>query len=568
VDVIIDDSSQSDDINEHRQVLNRLRRTDSDERMFLTSATDNLHGPDWPAKPGEKATTSTTSATTIIVLDDDSQKTQVFESPPSSPVCDDFRPSILCNDREQELAEANRAMIQRESDSNRNSITWNYPDGRKITASMPCDWSKPTTTTTTTTSHPIMEHNTSSDCLQSNRQYPLSQQEIEEFYNPHDDDDESAPKRTDEVRPVTIMPSIQEEPQGSEPLHTNGKKKFFQLRHNSIFLTYPQYEKADLQGVVDALHFLVKKWQPTSIVVAKESHHETEGEHLHALIECEKPINTRKQDYFDIFMHHPHIEVPRSIERTRQYVIKDGCWIAWPDNASFLKLLDAREKKKATKSDLIAREIMKETELDELRDRYPGFFMMHLPKIVEFKANFELGKEAKEGSLRFKSVTRFEGNGVLNNQRIAGWLNDHLLQPHKFRGQQLWLHGKTKIGKTSLVENLIQLGTNVLNVDYSSRFYNGINSHTQLLVFDEYKGQKTITEMNKLTDGSHAQVDVKGLSTGFQFKKPMPVLVLSNFSIAEAYHNSDQAHLETLSGRFIEINVTDFIVVNAIELLE
>jgi len=74
--------------------------------------------------------------------------------------------------------------------------------------------------------------------------------------------------------------------------------------------------------------------------------------------------------------------------------------------------------------------------------------------------------------------------------------------------------------------------------------------------------------MNKLTDGSHAQVDVKGLSTGFQFKKPMPVLVLSNFSIAEAYHNSDQAHLETLSGRFIEINVTDFIVVNAIELLE
>lgn len=72
--------------------------------------------------------------------------------------------------------------------------------------------------------------------------------------------------------------------------------------------------------------------------------------------------------------------------------------------------------------------------------------------------------------------------------------------------------------------------------------------------------------MNKICDGSTCQLDTKG--SHYEIKRPLPVIVTSNFSISGAYSNSDADHLETLKGRFLEIEVKQPIVVNIIEKTE
>ena len=150
-------------------------------------------------------------------------------------------------------------------------------------------------------------------------------------------------------------------------------------------------------------------------------------------------------------------------------------------------------------------------------------------------------------NFKWDRIQKFVGQGI-KDMEIAGWLNDHLLKKHGFRQINTWIKAPTKSGKTTLVEMLKDNGCIILNVNLDSKFYDGISDDTQLFVFDEYKAQKTITEMNKLCDGSRCRVDIKGSS--YQLIKPIPVLVLSNFTIKEAYCNSDQDHLKTLLSRF------------------
>ena len=150
-------------------------------------------------------------------------------------------------------------------------------------------------------------------------------------------------------------------------------------------------------------------------------------------------------------------------------------------------------------------------------------------------------------NFKWDRIKKFVGQGI-KDMAVAGWLNDHLLKKHGFRQNNLWIKGPTKCGKTSLVELLKENGCIILNVNLTSPFYDGISDDTQLLVFDEYKAQKTICDMNSVSDGSRSRLNIKGSS--YQLIKPMPVLVLPNFTIKEAYCNSDQDHLKTLLSRF------------------
>jgi len=153
--------------------------------------------------------------------------------------------------------------------------------------------------------------------------------------------------------------------------------------------------------------------------------------------------------------------------------------------------------------------------------------------------------------------------GVTFVNRICDWINENVINnKYLFRTPNLWIWGPTKIGKTTLLQQLANAGCNILYVDYNTSFYDGITSKTQLIVFDEFKAQKTITEMNKICDGSSGRYNIKGAS--FMKLSPTPVIVCSNFSITEAYNKSDQLHLETLKGRFIEIHAEQHINVSLI----
>ena len=76
-----------------------------------------------------------------------------------------------------------------------------------------------------------------------------------------------------------------------------------------------------------------------------------------------------------------------------------------------------------------------------------------------------------------------------------------------------------------------------------------------LVVFDEFKGQRSITWMNGFCDGSPFQVSRRGTAP-FLKTKNLPCLVLSNFSIRMAYSKVDNVdRLAPLMARFEEVDL-------------
>lgn len=350
---------------------------------------------------------------------------------------------------------------------------------------------------------------------------------------------------------------------------TGNNNNNWQLRAKNIGLTYPQCI-VDKSEMLKHLHTLVGKWDPLLIIVSQEDH-ESGQPHLHAYIKIKKQLSTRNQRFFDFNkegrIYHPNIQTVRKDQSWISYITKDGHYETYPSgykpNTAWIKK-QKDSKHSSTLTDIVVQDIKSNNlTAEKVYEKYPKFFFQNQDKIERF-IMFKHQKEVTEQNKKiFESIKEFVGNHELINQRIAGWLNDNILKPHQFRQKNLWIWGKTQLGKTQLIENLKKNGVTTYSIDYTSKFYDGMHDGIQLISFDEFKAQKTITEMNKLCDGSTCQLDTKG--SHYEIKRPLPVIVTSNFSISGAYSNSDADHLETLKGRFLEIEVKQPIVVNIIE---
>jgi hypothetical protein len=119
--------------------------------------------------------------------------------------------------------------------------------------------------------------------------------------------------------------------------------------------------------------------------------------------------------------------------------------------------------------------------------------------------------------------------------------------PEKKR--HLWIYGPSNTGKTTCLrnqmrekgeENFFQIPTNNDWVGYSNQYY---------LYFDEFKGQLTCQQLNRLCDGG-AKMNVKGGTV--QIRYDCQVIILSNYSIADCFPKVDQVVIDSLKNRFIE----------------
>lgn len=345
------------------------------------------------------------------------------------------------------------------------------------------------------------------------------------------------------------------EPDSTEPQH-QGK---FRIRSKCVGLTYPQCN-IDLADAVTKLQLLLQPLSPT-IVVAREDHHLTDGLHLHAYIALETALSTRNERYFDLAttdkVFHPNILIPKNRNNWLKYVIKDNNYSCYPQTFK-----PAPAQKQTPVSESIAKKIINGATTTQITNEHPGYALLHLKQLRDFITTIKEQQRVEKAKESWSKLDHFvsEPSPNFQNSRIAGWLNDNLLQPRKFRQQMLWIQGPTGCGKTSIITNLIKLGCILHNVDLATHFYDGITEETQLIVFDEFKAQRTITEMNKICDGGPCNLDIKG--SHFYKEKPVAVLVLSNFTIKGAYHNSDQQHLTTLESRFIMIECTEPIKLN------
>lgn len=335
-------------------------------------------------------------------------------------------------------------------------------------------------------------------------------------------------------------------------------KEGYRLRANNIMLTWPQCT-VDKETMSLILQGKLMKYNPKYIIVSHEFHNETGGDHLHATISTSKKMQIRDAtDYFKYANFIPHIDINiRSPEAVIKYVCKDKDYIVWPET---FKPLETKKKKPSTVSAKIVNDINEGATIQDIYYTHPSFMVLHSHQIETFYNAYQEFKDQELQKEKWEKVKEFSGVS-LNDRKIATWMTTSLCtNKHVFGTKNLWIWGKPGLGKTSITQLLKSVGCNVYCVDMSTHFYDGLKDTAQLIVYDEFKGQRTITDMNLVAGGGECRLDVK--CSTFRKSRPTPVLVLSNYNIGEAYaqaraNNPDR--IDTLIRRFTIIEVTHWI---------
>jgi hypothetical protein len=140
---------------------------------------------------------------------------------------------------------------------------------------------------------------------------------------------------------------------------------------------------------------------------------------------------------------------------------------------------------------------------------------------------------------------------------LVQWLNKniHPKTTRKLRSTQLYILGAKEVGKTHLISELRKY----LRIYDMPRFENFDSLYEDgmydLVVVDEFKGNRPVQFMNSFLDGSPLMLRKKGS----QYLKTdnLPVMICSNYSLTDAYKNLDADYLESLQSRLLTVYIPD-----------
>ena len=236
-------------------------------------------------------------------------------------------------------------------------------------------------------------------------------------------------------------------------------------------------------------------------VIAEEMHADGEP-HLHAFLKLKKRVRW-SATRFDLGDCHGNYQHAKSWRAVQEYCKKDGCYI------SNIDLKSARQKQSKMKKE------------DLLKD--PDVLM----------------DEGKLNPMQFCSFLK-------NAAAYKMFLQQKRKPPEKMleKKRHFWIYGPSNTGKTTWLREQMKKG-NWFQMP-TNNDWNGYSGEENLYM-DEFKGQITVQELNRICDGG-AKVNVKGGSAMLSWE-PI-VYICSNFSIAECYGKCDDALLETLLNRF------------------
>jgi len=324
----------------------------------------------------------------------------------------------------------------------------------------------------------------------------------------------------------------------------------FRLSGVNLFLTYPQC--AVLPS--DAEAFIKRKLKHYEWSVWGKELHDDGAPHLHAFIRLSKPCNFTTPTCLDIVANgvvsHGNYQVARDAKASLDYAVKDGSVECFN-----ITLGDARAQftaagRKRNATELIIDELENGKDITQVATDNPEhmtFIMLHMDRLERFFAQKVLAQD-KPKLIFEKAQTKFPPQ--VWDSDVCKWLNKNLLQDREFSQKQLWIHGPTCHGKTSLTLRLKEMLRiySVPNEDFYDEYKDTLYD---LIVFDEFHGQKTIQWMNSFSDGSTCPLRQKGRQTVKH--KNTPIIVLSNLSMRQCYHKVDQSIFDTIYRRFQEV---------------
>ncbi|QDJ95223.1 replication-associated protein [Capybara virus 8_cap1_36] len=279
----------------------------------------------------------------------------------------------------------------------------------------------------------------------------------------------------------------------------------FNFNAKNAFLTYPQCSLSK-EEILENLSNIAEVAEYT---IASELHQDGSS-HIHAFISFSKKYHSTSERCFDILGFHPNIKSGRSqkdLANIDKYCKKDGDFIT-------------NRVEKLGKRAALASQIIKEGKISKK-------FIVDNPEVI-----------------------------YLNYSSITQWLR-HLapktiqVEPPQLKRRHYWVTGPSNCGKTYWLRAFKQFFENAFEIP-TNNDYQGVDETTDLLWFDEYRGQLTVQTLNRLCDGD-ARLNIKGGATKIHF--PL-VVIVSNFSVRDCYPKIQDFLLDTLYNRFIEYDLS------------
>lgn len=327
----------------------------------------------------------------------------------------------------------------------------------------------------------------------------------------------------------------------------------FRYSAKHLFATFPKCSLPK-QDALDRINQLYPcEWA----LVAAEAHADGTP-HLHCVIRFTRTYTTRNCSHFDdIAGQHGNYTAPRNIKAVLAYTQKDGDFIT---SGPVPTISDVSSTGRVSPSKAIADLIISGGSLIDCRNFDPGFYLTHVKFIKDLI--FEVACEKLKLSLLPWPGVEVPETGSDCNKLLHKWLNKNVRKPREFKQPQLYLHGPPNIGKTSFVNTLSKY-LSVYHLPTDEDFYDSYSDSTyDIVVLDEFKAQKRITWLNLFLQGGPMTLRKKGSQIQKLFN--IPVIILSNYSLHEAYSNSSQLALSSLYARveIIEWTTNDFISLN------
>lgn len=337
------------------------------------------------------------------------------------------------------------------------------------------------------------------------------------------------------------------------PAKKTPAKKTPRWDSQTYLLTFPQWEGEEtLEELMEMLKtFVANKGRALlEAIVTIEQHgaeakakgHETgedPGRHIHTCFKMNKSLNIRDPKYFDNLFgtKHGDIQTCRDYKACQIYCCKktnEGNWIT--HNVDIEAVIDSTRTKKGVKHETVANFIRKkERTLEEIDQKYPGYMIQHESKVTSYcllQDSFRSNKKQPYYGIDQAKVI-MAGNPEL--VQIVGWLNENLTKPRQHRQKQLWIHGPGGLGKSRLQSQIAQY-FNAYNVANEDKWWSGMDSMKQIILFDEYTGYKTISDMKRLLEGQEFPMPQKYATKPFLKTKNIPIIICSNSSPEQVYH--------------------------------
>lgn len=316
----------------------------------------------------------------------------------------------------------------------------------------------------------------------------------------------------------------------------------FRMSGKRLYLTFPQCSTTP-QTALDRIR---TKWTGgVKWCVVSQEKHEDGAFHLHVALWLKKRYQTRRANCLDfVGGKHGNYQAMKDVVKCVTYVIKDGHYVAFGIDPRIY--VAQRKKHVSVAFGTMAELVRAGVSLPDLSAQHPGFMLQHLSKVQAYAAFQEACVQPMvldwPPDMTVAQTTLLNVPELLIYTWITTQVQGTPVRP--FGTPQLMVIGPTGIGKTTLLMHLSKL-LRIYWVPMGESFYDGYRDEAyDIIVFDEYRSQKTIQFMNSFVQGSPMTLRVKGGQV--MKRKNLPVIVLSNYEPHQAYSNVQRDSPEVL----------------------